>query len=153
MDKKGLSIGINMIVIISIALIVLLVVTGYFLGGFKKTGEGMKGVGKGAETKAGEQDVEGKVKGLGQGMWKKENIIAKWECKNIGGTWKYKRIKGSIGDEFEIGSITKSEGGCTSQWRCCFSDRTPLCEAPNLYNALWCNSGQQTAFCECYEIV
>ena len=51
-SKKALSIGINMIVIISVALIVLLVVTGYFFGAFGTVGGGIQQVGAGAEAAA-----------------------------------------------------------------------------------------------------
>ena len=92
MNKKGLSIGINMIVIISVALIVLLVVVGYFFGGFETTGEGMTSVGEGAEAKVSEQDPEEKMEGVRK-MWKK--VIARWECKDNIGTWEWVRTPGS----------------------------------------------------------
>jgi len=48
-SKKGLAISINTLVMIIIALVVLLVVSGYFLGGFSAAAGGMGNISKGAK--------------------------------------------------------------------------------------------------------
>ena len=60
-NRRGVSIGINVIVIMAIALIVLLIVTGFFLGGFKGSAGGIKEVSSGAETIASERNVSAEI--------------------------------------------------------------------------------------------
>jgi len=49
-NKKGISLGITTIVVLATALIVLVVVTSYFLGGFGEIGEGVKDITSGAKV-------------------------------------------------------------------------------------------------------
>ena len=49
-NRKGISLSITAIVTITIGVVVLLVVLGYFIGGFGKTGSGVTEVAEGADT-------------------------------------------------------------------------------------------------------
>ena len=67
-NKKGVSLAINAIVFIAIGLVVMLVVLGFFLGGFGSSGSSMRDVTAEAE-KGGAQDVESGVENV-QEIWK-----------------------------------------------------------------------------------
>ncbi|MFH1424457.1 MAG: hypothetical protein ABIG20_02115 [archaeon] len=51
-NRKGISIGINMIVVLAVALVVLIVITGWFLGGFGEIGGAIQNVFGGASEQA-----------------------------------------------------------------------------------------------------
>ena len=60
-NRKGISIGINVIVIMAIALIALLVILGFFLGGFGTTGGAISGVAGEGVTTANSTDIAGGI--------------------------------------------------------------------------------------------
>jgi len=70
-NEKGISLSITAIVVIAVGLVVMLVVLGYFVGGFGQTGGTMQEVTAGAEAQADVADVGGQVGGI-SGMWKRE---------------------------------------------------------------------------------
>lgn len=53
-SPKGISLSINTIVIITLGVVVLVVVFGFFFGGFSKVGKGISGIGK-----EGVEEIEG----------------------------------------------------------------------------------------------
>ena len=48
-NNKGISLSINMVVLLTISLVVLLVVLAYFIGGFGGSGETVRDIKKGAD--------------------------------------------------------------------------------------------------------
>jgi len=69
-NKKGISLSITAIVVIAVGLVVMLVVLGYFVGGFGQTGGAMQGVTADVESQANTSGMGAQVGGI-SGMWKK----------------------------------------------------------------------------------
>ncbi|MFH1424458.1 MAG: hypothetical protein ABIG20_02120 [archaeon] len=69
MNKKGMELGINLIVIFAISLVVLIVMIGWFLGGVSGIGGALRGVSGDAEDKADttnfSQGIEDAIGGIG----------------------------------------------------------------------------------------
>ena len=68
-NEKGISLSITAIVVIAVGLVVMLVVLGYFVGGFGKTGESMQEVTSAAETAGGADEIGAGATGISQ-IWK-----------------------------------------------------------------------------------
>jgi len=61
-NQRAVSLSINVLVVMAIALTVLLVLMGFFLGGFKDTGEAIRDLKSGSEEVARERNTSGEIK-------------------------------------------------------------------------------------------
>jgi len=68
-NDKGISLSITAIVVIAVGLVVMLVVLGYFVGGFGSTGESMKKVTDSAGASTGADEIGAGVGGISN-IWK-----------------------------------------------------------------------------------
>ena len=68
-NKKGISLSITAIVVIAVGLVVMLVILGYFVGGFGQTGGAMEGVTTDIQQEANTSAIGAQVGGIGK-LWK-----------------------------------------------------------------------------------
>lgn len=72
-NRKGTSLSIEIVAIIAVVLFVLVVVAGFFFGGFGRSAKGIVDISKGGEEGAAESDTAGNIKSI-------KTVFGCWYC-------------------------------------------------------------------------
>jgi len=161
-NKKGMEMAIRTIVIIAFSLSVLLVISIYFSGSFKKTSRGVKSAGIAANDTVSRGETEEGIIKAGK-IW--AVVEARWDCNKVAqrdkctpaysssrpgdddtDAWMWKRTKGTIGAQYLCGTLTASDAGCDDAQHDfkCFGGTT--CKK---YTYMGGAYAQSAAYCTC----